>query len=631
MGEDTGTSAETSRDRELLADLADDLETRLSKIENSLLFRLIRWPGRIATDWRGRLGQLLLHSPLHPLYLKIARPRSVDDAWQAWVEREQNALPPRDWFLYRIGQFRSRPTISVAMAVYNPRREWLEVAVESVLRQVYPHWQLCICDDASDAPWLADYLGQLAANEARVRYVRAPQRQGISGALNQACHLAAGDYVAFLDHDDVLPAHALHYVAEALQESAADLVYSDEDKLDESGRRVEPIFKPAWSPDLLLSCMYLGHLLVVRRSRLEESGPFRPETDGSQDHDLALRLSDSPLLVRHIPRVLYHWRRHQGSSAASPAAKPYAQAAGRLAIADAMRRRNIAGQVEDGPGPHTYHIDRSAAGAGLASLVICSRDPALIRRCLRSIDRNTDYTDREIVVVEHGCDLRLGDLGCKTLRYDGEFNFSAMSNIGARAATGDWIVFLNDDVVPLRRGWLTALAGHMARAEVGIAGARLLYPSGAVQHAGIVTGIMGDTGHPLRYTFGFGSSCWIWPRLTRNVSAVTGACLAIRRTLFEELGGFDEQFPVNFNDADLCLRAIEKGYRVISEPAALLRHDECRTRVPGVRWRERERWRRKWPGKSKAVDPFYSPHLAIDREDASLRVDEPMGPEDNSR
>jgi len=351
--------------------------------------------------------------------------------------------------------------------------------------------------------------------------------------------------------------------------------------------------------------------------------------DGSQDHDLALRLSDCPVVVRHIPRVLYHWRKHSGSTAASSSAQPFAQAAGRRALDETMKRRGIDAAVEDGSRPNTYRVRRSVAGVGRATLVICSRREELAARCLRAIENRTDYGDREVVLVQHGVKMRLENLSCQKLYYEGEFNFARMNNLGAGKANGDWLVFLNDDVTPLRPEWLTELARHVGRAEVGVTGARLLYPSGAIQHAGIATGMMGGAGHPHRDTFG--SPYWSWHGLTRNVSAVTGACMAIRRSVFEELGGMDEGFPVNFNDVDLCLRARALGYEVIYEPSAVLRHDECQTRTPGVRWRERQRWRSKWPDLRPGEDPFYSPHLRIDREDASLRLDETGSPEDNSR
>src|SRR5579872_5081494 len=261
-------AAAAAEQNSVLIELLDEIETRLWDIENSRFLRLVRWPGRMALDWKGRLGQLLLPSPLHPLYLRVVRSHGYDHTYQQWVEREQQATPPREWFEEHGRHFERRPLFSILMPVHNPRREWLEAAIDSVRQQFYPDWQLCICDDVSEAPWVVECLEKASA-DPRIRFVRADSRLGIVGALNRAAELAAGDYMAFLDHDDVLPPYALHYVAAALQNSPADLLYSDEDRLNKVGRRIEPILKPAWSPDLLLSCMYLGHFLVVNRSRFE--------------------------------------------------------------------------------------------------------------------------------------------------------------------------------------------------------------------------------------------------------------------------------------------------------------------------------------------------------------------------
>jgi GT2 family glycosyltransferase len=617
------------KENTLLIECLEDLEARLLQIENSRFIKLVRFPGRIAHDWRGHLGQLLLRSSLHDLYLRVRRPAAFQQVYRAWVRQEETATPSIAWFQQRAAAFQRRPLCSILLPVCDPRREWLEAAVESVRQQSYAEWQLCICDDASTAAWLPGVLETAASADSRIRFVRAENRLGIAGALNRAAQIATGEYLGFLDHDDILPIYALHYIVASLQRGDADLIYTDEDRLDHALRRVEPVFKPAWSPDLLLSCMYLGHFLVVKRCRFEAAGAFRPEMDGSQDHDLALRLTDEPVVVRHIPRVLYHWRKHSGSTASRSSAKPYAQPAGRRALEDTLHRRGITASVENGLRPNTYHLRRSPEGAGMATLVICSRRENLARRCLRAIERLTDYQDYEIILVQHAVKMRLNHARCRTLYYDGPFNFAHMNNLGAGEANGRWVIFLNDDVMPLDRGWLTELACHIARPDVGVVGARLLYPSGAIQHAGIVTGMADGTGHLHRHTFG--SAFWNWSDLTRNVSAVTGACMALRKHVFAELGGFDENFPVNFNDVDLCLRARKQGYEVIYEPAAALRHDECQTRRRGVGWRERRRWREKWPQLQPGGDPFSSPHLHLEREDASLRLDEPFSPEDNAR
>jgi O-antigen biosynthesis protein len=422
--------------------------------------------------------------------------------------------------------------------------------------------------------------------------------------------LARGEYIGFLDQDDVLAPFALQAVAEALQEGDADLIYSDEDRLDENGARVEPIFKPGWSPDLLLGCNYITHFLVANRRAIERAGWLRGEYDGSQDYDLVLRLTDGAAVVRHVPRVLYHWRKHAGSTAADTRAKPHTHAAGKRALEDAVRRRGWKASVEDGPLPNTYRVRWPVSGASKVSIVICTRSPQLAKRVVEAIGRMTEYRPYEIVLVEHEIETGLPAI---RVPYAGPFHFARMNNLGAGRATGDILVFLNDDVEPLDRGWLTALVAQAERPEVGIAGAKLVYPSGAIQHAGMAVGIMEGVGHPYRDTFG--SAWWHWLPFTRNVAAVTGACLAMRRAVFEQLGGFDEAFPVNYNDADLCLRARAAGYEVIYEPGAVLRHEECRTRTRGVRVAEMELWEERW---GEWVDRFYSPCLTREREDAGL-------------
>jgi len=591
-----------------------ELERRLLDIENSRFLRTLQWPGRFLGDWKGRLGQLLLHSPLHPLYLKLLNPQFVADRYRLWVESEQ-APGARS---------RARePLLSVILPVHNPEQSWLEAAVNSVLSQTYGCWQLCACDDASEEGRAAEYFTALAANEPRVRFVRSSGRLGIAGALNRAGELATGEYAGFLDQDDLLAPHALDCVAQAVQDAQADLIYSDEDYLDEQGRRVRPIFKPAFSPDLLRCGMYLGHFLVARTAMLRELNWFRTGYDGSQDYDLALRLAGKSKAVRHIPRVLYHWRQHTDSTALHAAAKPYTQIAGLKALSEAVARRDPQALVTAGAFPNTYRVRWSVPANLRASLIICSRNAKLLKRCLDAVARHT-VRSRETVVVQHctgniaAMDRLLDATGCVRVPYMGPFNFAAMNNLGARHARGDVLVFMNDDVEPLDPDWLTALLAHANRREVGAVGAKLVYPSGAIQHAGMVIGIMEGAGHLHRNTFG--SPYWNWLPFTRNVSAVTGACLAIRKSVFEELGGFDESFPVNYNDVDLCLRARQAGYEVIVEPAAQLRHYECQSRQAGVRLEERYLFEQRWAASLEQGDPFYSPHLRRTLEDAALEL-----------
>lgn len=598
-----------------------ELERRLLAIENSRFLRTLQLPGRLFGDWKGRLGHLLLRSPLHPLYLKLVNPHAAVDRYRLWVESER---PPVERNLA------TEPLISVILPVCNPRRDWLEQAVASMLRQTYSCWQLCVCDDASEQSWVTEYFNTQSSAEPRIRFVRSARRLGISGASNRAGELATGEYAGFLDQDDVLAPHALYCVATAAQDRQPDLIYSDEDYLDSHGRRVQPIFKPAFSPDLLRCGMYLGHLLVVRRARLQELGWLRSGYDGSQDYDLALRLTERPAIVRHVPRVLYHWRQHPDSTAQHAAAKPFTQAAGLKALSEVVQRRDGQAEVTPGPLPNTYRVRWSVPAGLKASLIICSRNAKLLKRCLEAIAGHTSHANREIVVVQHrtgdsaAMDRLLDDSPCVRVPYAGPFNFAAMNNLGAGKATGGVLVFINDDVEPLASEWLAAMLAHARRQEVGAVGAKLLYPSGAIQHVGMVTGIMEGAGHLHRNTFG--ARYWNWLPSTRNVSAVTGACLAMRKNVFEELGGFDESFPVNYNDVDLCLRARQAGYEVIVEPAAVLRHYECESRQAGVRLQERYRFEQRWAAWLERGDPFYSPYLSRTREDAGLELEEQDAP-----
>jgi GT2 family glycosyltransferase len=359
--------------------------------------------------------------------------------------------------------------------------------------------------------------------------------------------------------------------------------------------------------------MYMGHLLVVSRAAIDRAGWFRSEFDGAQDYDLALRLNENGARFRHVPRVLYHWRIHEGSTAASAAAKPYAHGAGKRALSAALDRRGERFRdVVDGPIPHTYRIRRIAQPEHGISFVIVSRNASLLGRCLESIAQTAPAIDDEYVVVHHqsGGDDRameavLRRFKCSVVPYTQAFNFSAMNNAAALVARKTVLVFLNDDIMALETGWAEILLAHAMRPCIGVAGAKLVYPSGAIQHAGIAVGIGDGAGHLGRGTFR--NDLWRWLELTRDVSAVTGACMAIRRELFNELGGFDEQFPVNYNDVDLCLRARAAGYRIIVDPSVVLRHDEARTRVAGTSFSERELFHDRWH--DVLDDPFYSPLL----------------------
>ena len=590
------------------------LDSHVAAIENSLIFRFLRRLGGPLLQWKARFERLGRHSPFRAPHLGEA-----DAEYQRWLSRGEAEMPAAAWYRQRAQGFKLRPVFSIAMAVANPERARLEQAVRSILDQTYEWWELCVCDSAPNEKWVHEYLAGLARTDSRIRVVCAEDAIG-AAALNRACASATGEYCVLLGQQDFLSRVALHHMAEFLQTRTADLLYTDEDSVAALRGPVQPVFKPDWSPDLLLSAMYLGRSLAVSREALCLAGGLRPEFDGAELYDLVLRLTERTSSVGHIPLVLYHSR-------GQPERPGAAENAARRALEDTVRRRQIDATVEQAPLTGSFALRRRLGNPPLVSIVICSRSADLLDRCLRLLDRGTDYERRQVVVVQHrdGCDEAamkavLSRYIVKCVPYQGAFHFSRMCNAGAEVAEGEVLVFLNDDVEPLVPSWLSALAAQAVRPEVGAVGAKLLYPSGSLQHGGIAIGIGDGCAHPGRGSYG--SPYWRWLDLTRNVSAVTGACLAIRRQVFFELAGFDERFPVNYNDTDLCMRAVRAGYRVVYESLAVLRHLECQTRRGGVGFAERDRWYARWADRLDAGDPFYNPNLTRTGEDLSLRSDE---------
>jgi GT2 family glycosyltransferase len=504
-----------------------------------------------------------------------------------------------------------------------PRLEWLKDAVESVSGQTHAHWELCVCINGECGSEAEAWLKAQARANSRIVLVRT-RRVGISAALNEAIAATTGEYLAFLDHDDTLEPTALAHVSGRLEREPLDLLYSDEGYIDEHGAPLQPNFKPGWSPELLLTCMYMGHLLVARRSLVLSAGGFRAEMDGAQDYDLALRLTELGARVGHIPRVLYQWRRHAASTASGESAKPYAREAGRRALEDAVRRRGWEATVHDGGLPNVFRLEMKQEPGRVVSIVIPTRSAMLLGRCLERLRSGTSGVRFETVVVHHhseaGEDARLtavaAEHGARVVAFAGLFDFANMCNEGAKTASGEILVFLNDDVEPLDPEWLVRLTAPLGREGVGIAGARLLYPQGSIQHVGMVLGMSDGVGHLGRHLMA--STYWPWIDFSREVTAVTGACLACKKSVFEMLGGFDAAFPVNYNDVDLCLRARVAGYRVVVESGAVLIHRESMTRSPGTKTNERLTFQKRWGDLVEAGDEYFTPNLRLETEDLTL-------------
>jgi glycosyltransferase involved in cell wall biosynthesis len=556
------------------------------------------------------------------------------DDYQDWIAQFDNPTPSDRAALRReLRLLRRHPLISIVLPVYNPDLRFLEAAVDSVRRQIYERWELCIADDASTDTKVRPLLEKFAASDARIKLTFRERNGHISACSNSALELAAGEWCVLLDQDDAFAENALALVAlEIDRHPKAGLIYSDEDKIDEDDVRSNSFFKTDWNPELFLGQNYINHLGCYRVDLLREIEGFREGFEGSQDYDLALRCVERlrPEQVRHIPRILYHWRMIAGSLAAVVDAKPYAREAARRAIADHARRRDMPGTVTACPENNESHrfIHALPQPAPLVSIIIPTRDRLqLLKRCIESIRAVTDYQPFEIVVIDNGsvdpetlAFLRQGegDNSIRVLVETGPFNYSRLNNRAATKARGDVLVFLNNDTEIDDPGWLTEMVSHAARAEVGAVGARLWYPDGTLQHGGVILGLGGVAGHAFPHIPRGHPGYFNRAMLQQNCSAVTGACMAIRKAVFQELGGFDEEnLGVSFNDIDLCLRLTQRGYRIVWTPYANLIHHESasrghqRTREEQLEFERAVEYMQTTWGAQLLHDPFYNPNLSL--------------------
>jgi GT2 family glycosyltransferase len=523
------------------------------------------------------------------------------------------------------------PLLSIVVPVYRPSYWYFEECVLSVLNQTYRNWELCLCDDGSDDSELTQMMQDFAARDPRVKALALSENGGISRATNRALEEAAGEFVVLLDHDDLLEPTALAEIAKvALSVSDSDVIYTDEDKLDGVDRPYQPHFKPEWDPDLLLAYPYLGHITAIRHDIVREIGGFRPEFDGSQDFDIMLRATERARRVVHIPKVLYHWRVVAGSAAGDPDAKPWAYDASRRALADAVERRGIDGEVDGGPFLGAYHVRRRIIGAPTVSIIIPFRDQAAMTvRCLESLGRSPGYPVAEVVLIDNGSvepetrelRRRLEERpDTRVLDYPGAFNWAAINNLAAATCRTDMLLFLNNDIEASSEGWLHALVEQAQRVEVGAVGARLVYPDGKVQHAGVVLGMQGIATHLFNGLRGDWIGYMGWDRVIRSYSALTAACMLVRRSVFEEMGGFDAGYPVAFNDLDFCLRLGAAGYRLIYTPLAELIHFESVSRGQSGYSADFQLFLSRWWDLLRQDDPAYNPNLGRYAVWCSLRA-----------
>ena len=545
---------------------------------------------------------------------------------------------------------------SILTPLYNTPEKFLRDMIESVLAQTYTSWQLCLADASDEAH---AYVGRVVKEyaekdkesfpEGRIVYEHLEKNEGISGNTNACLKLATGNYIGLLDHDDILHPEVLYLYADRIEEEGADYLYSDETTF--SGGSIDHMltmhFKPDFAPDNLRANNYICHFSVFEKALTEGDALFRPAFDGSQDHDMILRLTDRAKHIVHIPRILYYWRSHEGSTAAGIKAKTYAIEAARGAVSDHLKRHGFRNfQITSTRAFETiFRISYEIGGDPKISIVIPNRDHTEeLYRCLKSVFQRSTYANFDVTIVENGSAeethlfyeklrkgrfrdrIRVADYTKETGNED--FNFSALINYGVAKTDGEYVILLNNDTEVVSADWMEELLMYAQRKDVGAVGAKLLFPDGSVQHAGVILGLGAHrtAGHShygmAKENLGYmGRLCY-----AQNMSAVTGACMMLRREVFEEMKGFDEAFVVSLNDVDFCLRLREAGYLNVFTPFAVLTHYESKSRglddtgEKAKRYeRESELFRVKWQKVLERGDPYYNPNFTLDKSDYSLR------------
>ena len=589
-----------------------------------------RFAGRLPHAWR-----VFLRAGWRGVAWELRRRVRPGSDYAHWIQLYDTVTPGiRQRIVERVAAMQAAPLISVLMPTYNPDPVWLRAAIESVRAQLYSRWELCIADDASTQVEIREILRSYSEADPRIKVVLRPTNGHISESSNSALELAAGPWIALMDHDDLLAEHALFWVADCIAAHPdVRLIYSDEDKVDENGQRSDPYFKSDWNLDLFRSQNMFSHLGVFATDLVREVGGFRVGLEGSQDWDLTFRCVEriQPQQVRHIPRVLYHWRVHEASTAQSMQAKPYAAQAGERVLNEHFARSGVRARTEYIGIGYRAHFELPDPPP-LVSIVIPTRNAlVLVRQCIDSIQAKTHYPRYEIIVVDNGSDdpetleylQALAERpNIRVLRDDHEFNYAALNNAAVAIANGELVALVNNDIEVLAPDWLSEMVSLALQPDVGAVGARLWYPDMTLQHGGVVLGVGGTAAHAHKGLpeglNGYAGRA----ALIQSFSAVTAACLLVRKSIYLQAGGLDEHnLPVAFNDVDFCLRLREMGLRNVWTPYAELIHHESATRGRDISTKKRERFEReaaymrnRW-GDLLRSDPAYSPNLRIDLED----------------
>lgn len=568
-------------------------------------------------------------------WIRLTERFQADDVdYEEWYKNHKPTM--EELQRQRDTEFEYEPLISILVPVYNTPEEFLKQMIQSVRKQTYGKWELCIANANPANETVAEILRISSTKDERIKVKDVPENEGIAQNTNAALASATGDYIGLLDHDDLLTPDALYEVVKAINENdRPQVLYSDEDKVTmDLSEHFQPHMKPDYNKDLLRSNNYITHFFVADRTLVEEVGGEDGEYNGAQDYDLILKCTERAKGIAHIPRILYHWRVHKASTADNPASKMYAFDAGKRAIEDHLKRCCEIGKVSHEKDLGFYRVKYQVQGSPLISIIIPNKDQVeSLDKCLESIEKSS-YKNYEIIIVENNSTedatfayyKKIESDKIRIVYWTDEFNYSAINNFGVKHARGDYLLLLNNDVEVITTDWLEELTANCQRKDVGIVGARLYYPDDTIQHAGIVIGIGGVAGAlfvgmPRMFTGYLHKAA-----IQQDLSAVTAACMMVKRSVYEELGGLEEELKVAFNDVDFCLRAREKGYLVVYDPNVELYHFESKSRgtedsKEKIRrfQNEIEYMRSHWLELLKKGDPMYNPNLTLTKWDYSLR------------
>lgn len=585
-----------------------------------------------------RALRMLLEQGPQGFFAKIGSRMKLRHQYEMYLLFQENLEDSEEQKKDKARTFQYKPKVSVVVPVYNTDAKWLRLCIKSLLDQLYDNWELCIVDGGSTKPQVRKVLEEYAKRDRRIMVKFLSENKGIAGNSNEALALSTGEFIGFLDHDDELTPDALYEVVKTLNEKTdIDFVYTDEDKISGTGRRSDPHFKPDWSPDTLYSANYITHFSVIRKDVIDKVGGFREGYDGSQDYDLFLRVTEITSRIAHIPMVLYHWRTTPQSAASTSNAKTYAYVAAKKAIKDSLKRKKVEAEVDYGITTGYYRVQYKLISNPAVSIIIATRNNiGALRRCVQSVLDKTQYDNYRILIIDNQSGKP------QTIRYyeeivsnpkveiskvDGLFNRARINNYAVSLVDSEHIIFLDDLTEVISTKWLTAMLEHVQRKDIGIAGALLYYPNNTIYHGGMVLGIGGAIGYSHRrfskYAYGYMNRA----RIVQNLSAVAGSCLATKKEVFKEVGGFDERYRHAFGDVDFCLKIRERGYLIVYTPYAELYHHGSLSRDHGdasekgvESKKEIEYFQKKWRDVLAKGDPYYNPNLTLAKEDFSIKI-----------